>query len=203
MRLSINLFLYITFIIFLIFSFACKSTQKKTNKNNQENNIEDNTEKVITDTEKGLQKHTEAEAFFSEEKNKNEVFRVFISSDSYLRKQLDSFNTIQMKQDDLGDKGSSADLKKFDKIDYKLKAILKLELYPDTGGISRVRFASPSGLGEIDKIISDDITRWEFKFPKKVVSPRNFTVTYMVLLQKKISREDAIKELKKFTKKKH
>ena len=165
-----------------MFSF-CSTTQKKTE---------------ITRTEKQTEifKATEND-YKTKERETGEVFRVFSSSDHYEISQLTAENKIKNHEDIAGNESFSNELKKFDKIDWSSSAKIKLELYPDTGGISRIRFERSSGIGELDKLISDDITRWIFKFPGDVIEPRIFNITYYIVLQNAVTRKQALEELQK------
>lgn len=172
-----SVFFSVTVILTLSFLLSgCKSGQKK-----------DKEPEIIT------QKKSE---FFSQPAENSEVFRVFVHSDGYERRQLEYKDKISVKSDPGGDEAMSAGLTKYNKIDYFANGVIMVELYPDSGSISRVRFARPSGIAEMDQLISDDVTRWEFKFSSDTVHPRKFAVNYGILLQNEVSREEALKTLK-------
>ncbi|MDH5721379.1 MAG: energy transducer TonB [Spirochaetia bacterium] len=142
------------------------------------------------------------EGFFGEPVDEEKAFRVFCSSGYYERRQLNSFEILEIKNDAEGDHLAAEDLKEYDKVDFFGKAVVKIELYPDTGTLSRVRFLRSSGISELDRIISEDITRWKFSFlienKEDDEIPEQFLVEYAVLLEKKISRDEAVEELKKY-----
>ena len=79
--------------------------------------------------------------------------------------------------------------------------IIKVELYPDSGKISRVRFLRPTGLSEMDKLISEDVSRLSFEFEKDNVEPNQFKIEYLILLRNRLSREEAKAFLQKKVKK--
>ena len=136
--------------------------------------------------------------FENEEFNKNEVFRIFISSEKYIRKQAQHTKQIMVEEDTAGDISFKNEIKHYNKINFKAKARLKIVLYEDTGTLSRIRFILSSGISELDKMIADDITRWNFKLLNDKIEPILFEVSYYIFLKNEISREEAKEELKKY-----
>lgn len=134
-------------------------------------------------------------AFFAREVENEEVYRVFVTSDGYTRKQVASNDSIGLKEDKAGDQAIADEIKKFDMVNSLQEGQIRVELYPTTGKFYRVRQAKPSIMKETDKIMSDDTTRWQFHFPKNQIIPKDFRVSYQVLLRKKITREQALKIL--------
>ncbi|MCS6984509.1 MAG: hypothetical protein NZM25_05195 [Leptospiraceae bacterium] len=128
-----------------------------------------------------------------------EVFRIYADANQYIVTQLSYQENIQLKSDEAGNKQVSEELSRYNMVDYFAEGLLKVELFPNTGNFYRVRQLRPSGVVEIDKIISEDITRWQFIFPKGEINPREFKVRYGVKLEKKISRHEAVDILKKHT----
>ena len=106
---------------------------------------------------------------------------------------------LLVEEDPAGDNSFKDQIKHYNKINFKTKAQLKVTLYADTGRLSQIRFVRSSGISELDKVIADDITRWNFKFPGKKIKPILFEVSYYIFLKNEISREEAEKELKKYT----
>lgn len=141
-------------------------------------------------------------AFFSRPPENEEVFRVFITSDGYARKQLSFTENISIKDDPSGDQGVADEFRKFDMVNSLQEGQIRVELYPTTGKFYRVRQSKPSIMKETDKMMSDDITRWQFQFAKNEILPKDFRVSYQVLLRKKITREQAAKILNEQNKKK-
>jgi hypothetical protein len=142
------------------------------------------------------------DAFFAREVENEEVYRVFVTSDGYTRKQVAFPENITMKEDKAGDQAIAEEIKKFDMVNSLQEGQIRVELYPTTGKFYRVRQAKPSIMKETDRIMSDDITRWQFQFPKNQIVPKDFHVSYQVLLRKKITREQALKILSEQNKKK-
>ncbi len=142
------------------------------------------------------------EAFFAREAENEEVYRVFVTSDGYTRKQIAFPESITLKEDKAGDQAIADEIKRFDMVNSLQEGQIRVELYPTTGKFYRVRQAKPSIMKETDRIMSDDITRWQFQFPKNQIIPKDFHVSYQVLLRRKITREQALKILSEQNKKK-
>jgi len=133
--------------------------------------------------------------FFARPADSEELYRIFITSDGYVRKQVAHDDKVQVKEDLSSDQAIADEFKKFDMVNSLQEGQLRIELYPTTGKFYRVRQARPSVMKETDKIMSEDITRWQFKFAKNEIQPNVFKITYQVLLRKKITREQALKIL--------
>lgn len=142
------------------------------------------------------------EAFFNRAPEPEEVFRVFVTSDSYTRKQIAHPETIAVKDDPVGDQAIADEFRKFDMITSLLEGQIRVELYPTTGKYYRIRQSKPSIMKETDKIMSDDVTRWQLVFPKNEIQPKDFRISYQVLLRRRITREQALKILTEQNKKK-
>lgn len=123
----------------------------------------------------------------------NETFRVLLSSDGYTFSQGRYPNHIERNPDKGGDKYISSEISKYDMIDEKRTAIISVWLYPDSGRIMRIRPQTPTYFKEIDSLINDDIMRWNFTFPKKVIEPTKFDIVYRIILRKKKSDDEIIK----------
>ena len=126
-----------------------------------------------------------------------ETFRVLISSDSYVVVQTDYKDSIQREQDPGGDRYICDEIKKYDKIDEMREGLYHVSLYPDRGTLRKVRPYKPLNLIELDSLVIEDIQRWTYKFPRKVVQPYTFYIKYRVVLRKKQTDEQIIKEVQK------
>lgn len=142
------------------------------------------------------------EAFFNRPPEAEEVFRVFVTSDGYFRKQVAFNEKVSIREDAPGDQAIADEFRKFDMVNSLQEGQIRVELYPTTGKFYRVRQSKPSIMKETDKMMSDDITRWQFVFVKEEINPKDFRVSYQVLLRKKITREQALKILSDQNKKK-
>lgn len=142
------------------------------------------------------------EAFFARPAEEEEVFRVFVTSEGYFRKQVAFDENISVKEDKTGDQAIADEFRKFDMVNSLQEGQIRIELYPSTGKFYRLRQSKPSIMKETDKIMSEDSTRWQFQFAKNEIVPKDFRVSYQVLLRKKITREQALKILSEQNKKK-
>lgn len=133
------------------------------------------------------------EKFLKPDKKATEVFRVLLTSDEYKVIQLKNETTMERVPDEGGDKYISSEIQKLDMIDEARLGVISVWLYPDSGSIMKIRSQRPTYFKEIDALLNDDIMRWGFKFPKKVVEPTRFDIVYRVVLSKKQSDEEIIK----------
>jgi len=131
--------------------------------------------------------------FLKPDKNSTEVFRVLLTSGEYKVIQLKNQTTIVRANDEGGDKYMSSEIQKLDMIDEARIAVISVWLYPDSGKVMKIRSQRPTYFKEVDALLNDDIMRWNFQFPKKVVEPAKFDIIYRVVLSKKQSDEEIIK----------
>ena len=193
-------------VALLTIAYCKTADQKKTKKTDIKKELPD-VKSVTAEDEKSIVPLTEKEnedklTFFQAERARGEVFRIFVSSDEFSKQQYKYQEKVSIKDDVATDRELCEELKKtYDKIDYKAQAILKIDLYPDSGTISRVRFLRPTGLSEMDKLISEDVSRLQFEFAdEKNIDPIQFKITYMIMLRKRMTREEAMQLLKKHVK---
>ncbi len=130
-------------------------------------------------------------AFLEKPAENGEVFRIYANSETYRVVQLSHKATIQLKPDEGGNKAVCEEIARYNMVEYFAEGMLKVELYPNNGAFYRVRQARPSGVKELDKLFSEDITRWQFLFPKNEINPREFKIRYGVTLVNKVSRDEA------------
>jgi hypothetical protein len=123
----------------------------------------------------------------------NETFRVLLSSERYTVAQGRYLNYIERNPDAAGDKYISSEMSKYDMINEARTGIISVWLYPDSGRIMKIRSQRPTYFKEIDALINDDIMRWNFTFPRKVIEPTRFDIVYRVVLRKKKSDDEIIK----------
>ncbi|MDH5717971.1 MAG: hypothetical protein OEZ22_10065 [Spirochaetia bacterium] len=175
---------YSAITFFLLLFVSCKSAQVVSEKTEVPDAIVD--------------KYNE---FYSKPNEPDEVFRVLLSSEFYEIRQTAYEDILYVKDDPAGNQMTSEELEQYNKVDYFGRAVLKIELYSKTGKLARLRFLRSSGISEIDRLISEDITRWHFKFQEGVKEedlPDIIIVVYGIVLEKNISREEAVEELKKY-----
>lgn len=165
---------------------------------NQPINIEQGATQMPSDSEIEAMR----EAFFAREAEEEEVYRVFVTSEGYARKQVAFQENIALKEDIKRDQAIADEFRRFDMVNSLQEGQIRVELYPSTGKFYRLRQSKPSIMKETDRIMSDDMTRWQFEFKKNEIVPKDFRVSYQVLLRKKITREQALKILSEQNKKK-
>lgn len=133
----------------------------------------------------------------------DELFRVVIMSDTYTVVQKTSPETISRVEDKSGDKFIYDELTKYDKINEVREAVLTISLFPDTGRIMKIRPKRLAALREIDELIVEDLQRWNFVSPKKkTISPLKFDVRYRIVLRKKQTDDEILKEVREKMKEK-
>lgn len=133
---------------------------------------------------------------FLENKRVPELFKVLFTSEKYQVVQTRYENVIRRVEDKGGDRYMMSEVKKYDKIDEAREGVLKVWLYPDSGKIMKIRPQQPTYLIELDKLITEDLQRWNFEFPKNYISPTEFTIRYRINLRKKQSDEQIMKEIR-------
>jgi hypothetical protein len=137
----------------------------------------------------------ENEEFLNADNKGGEVFRVLLTSDEYKVVQMKNEKTILRTPDEGGDKYMSNEIDKLNIIDEARTGLITVWLYPDSGKIMKIRSQRPTYFKEVDALLNDDIMRWNFTFPKKVVDPTKFDITYRVVLRKKKADEEIIKSV--------
>jgi len=135
--------------------------------------------------------------FLSADDNASEVFRVLISSNHYIVSQMKFGNIIARVKDTGGDEYIIDEIKRLDKINEIREGLISIWLFPDSGSIMKVRPQRPTYIVEVDKLLTDDVQRWNFNFPKKIVQPTKFDIKYRVVLRKTQSDDQIIKEVQK------
>lgn len=134
--------------------------------------------------------------FLEQDKSATELFRVLLTSDEYAVSQMRYDDVIQRKEDKGGDKYMSEEIKKLGKIDEVREGEIAIWLFPDSGRIMKIRPQRPIYLIEVDKLLNDDIQRWDFKFPKKIVEPTKFEIKYRVVLKKTQTDDEILQEVR-------
>lgn len=142
------------------------------------------------------------EEFLSGNDAKGEIFRVLVTSNEYRVIQLKNLDTIKRVDDPGGDQYISEELRQYDKIDEVREARVAVWLFPDSGSIMKIRPMELTYLVELDNIIIQDLQRWSFTFPKKIVEPTKFEVVYRFVLRKNLSDDDIMDEVREMIKEK-
>jgi hypothetical protein len=152
---------------------------------------------TVKDDSKPGKVDAKEDSFLTEEvKNRSEVFRVLMKADAYTVAQKFNAESIGRAKDDSGDQYFMTEIANLNKIDEVRHGIVGVWLYPDTGKLMQVRFLQSTYLRELDTMILDDIQRWTFEFPKKRIDPIKFNVHYKIVLEKKLSDEQIMDEVR-------
>lgn len=141
--------------------------------------------------------------FLEPNRKAREVYRVLLTSDNYLVSQMKYTSSIKRTDDPGGDRYMCSELKKLDKIDEVREGLLSLWLYPDSGRIMKIRTQQSTYLLEVDKLLSEDIQRWSFTFPRKIVEPTRLDIKYRVVLRKTLSDSQIIREVREKMRESH
>ena len=169
--------------LLLLFAVACTTTAKK--------------ESEVTKYD------PTKDVFLTEQvKDKNEIFRVLMTGDVYLVGQKGFENSIARSKDDSGDTYFMGEIKNLNKISETREGVVGVWLYPDSGKLEKVRFLRSTFIRELDAMILEDIQRWNYDFKNKRVDPRYFTVHYKIILEKMLSEEEMLQEMRQSIKEK-
>jgi predicted small secreted protein len=179
-------------ILVLSLAFILSSCNTGQNKSGDVSSLFDQTKEKYREELKKVQKGNED--FLAVKSNVPELFRILFTSDDYIVVQTRAQTIIKRVKDNGGDRYMMEELKKYDIMNEARESIVEIKLYPDTGRVMQIRPYKATYLKEIDKLLLEDIQRWNFEFPKKYVSPLKFTVRYRVALRKKQSDEEIMKE---------
>lgn len=135
--------------------------------------------------------------FLSPDEKADEVFRVLVSSTHYIVSQMKYASVILRVKDTGGDEYIIDEIKRLDKINEIREGLLSIWLFPDSGSIMKVRPQRPTYIVEVDKLLTDDVQRWNFNFPRKIVQPTRFDIKYRIVLRKTQSDDQILKEIQK------
>ncbi len=139
---------------------------------------------VTTGTEEGEQKELSKDPFFQQEPVEGELFRVLITTDSYLVGQVEGGDTILRKPDEVGDREQLEEFQKVNQIydfkDWTFNGLLKVRLNPQSGSIEHIEYVPGENprTWQASKYFQDDLSRFRFTFPGDEVNPTEFLVRY-------------------------
>ncbi|PJZ65106.1 hypothetical protein EHQ27_10185 [Leptospira wolffii] len=140
-------------------------------------------------------------AFFqAASKDKEEYFRVFITSESYKVRQIRGAKYIRRKVDKGGDALISEELVKYNKINYSDDGIIIVILNGNTGAVETIRFNTRvPRINDLAKIIQNDVTRWSMEHSEEKPVVTKYQIFYSIKLENKsgITRDNVKDELKK------
>lgn len=204
-------------IVILNFSLVCKSlpsseaqselSSQSTIPNPTENEILPapvDGEKVFDENGEEIQNSKLQPAFFQQaSKDSLEYFRVILSANQYLVRQIRGSKFIRRIPDTGADDLTREEIHGYDLVNLEDEGILYITLNSNTGSIEVINFdRRVPRINDIAKIIQNDLTRWKFKHESSEEKPiiTKLKVFYQIHLNKTLTREE-IKE-KYFKKKK-
>ncbi|XDD44884.1 hypothetical protein AB3N60_09090 [Leptospira sp. WS39.C2] len=153
--------------------------------------------------EKGeeVQNHTGEIPFFQKKSDlPQEVFRVYIASDSYMVRQIRHTDKIRRKPDLGGDELSKEEMKKYDLLSFVDDGIISIGLNSVTGKLESIAFdRRVPRINDIAKIIQNDASRFNYEHASKDGTPiiTRFLVTYQIRLHPGKTRDEIKQMLQK------
>lgn len=200
-------------IVFLLFTVSCQTTKDSTSTSTEETKSETSIikdllpppggEGEIILNEKGeeVQNHTGEIPFFQKKSDlPQEVFRVYIASDSYMVRQIRHTDKIRRKPDPGGDELSKEEMKKYDLLSFVDDGIISIGLNTVTGKLESIAFdRRVPRINDIAKIIQNDASRFNYEHSSKDGSPiiTRFLVTYQIRLYPGKTRDEIKQMLQK------
>ncbi len=137
------------------------------------------------------------DAYFKAEPAGPEVFRVLITRENYSVRQVGSKDVIKRKPDPNGDKEQLGNYSTFnDKYDFKdwtLRGVLSVRINPHNGEIEHAEYVAGKNprSWQATRFFQEDLSRFNFSFPKNAVLTREFWVTFEWRIKKRPGMSDA------------
>jgi hypothetical protein len=146
--------------------------------------------------------------FFKEPNPAGETFRVLILNDSYTVRQMSGDTDLVKKQDDSGDKEQLNTFQelaaRYDFKDWDFQGLLSVRLHPHRGEIEHIEYVLGQNpkTWQASKLFQEDVSRFQFQFPKGQVTLRDFRVRYRWKIQRRpgLTDEEARKRALEFLK---
>ncbi len=147
----------------------------------------------------------EADAFFSQPPLRLETFRVFISKEQYIVRQLQFHDDIVRIPDFYGDKEQlqffTEEHRKINFKTFRLTGILNIQLNPHNGRPINIKYLpgrAPS-IWQVGKHFINDLSRFRFEFPRGKMPSTELLVSYLWFVEQApgADRHKAIEHLRK------
>lgn len=157
----------------------------------------DETEEETQEPEITAEWYLENDPYFQEKPKPQEVFRILITKDHYILKQVSREKVITRKDDPNGDKDQLDLFQKFSETydfkDWVLKGMLVVKLSKEEGNplehVEFVRGETPKSW-QASKYFQDDVSRLQYEFPNQWKILREFHVQYEWRIEKKEGMTD-------------
>ncbi|MCB1165504.1 MAG: hypothetical protein KDK37_06635 [Leptospiraceae bacterium] len=146
--------------------------------------------------------------FFQEKPVEDEVFRILITEDEYILRQVSANDLIYAKPDPKAQELSHKLFKEYNQkwnfMDSNHEGLLRVKLNPQTGLIENVDYEggkSPRAW-QASIMFRDDLLRYKFGFKAGIVQPREFKVRYQWRINRdpSLSPEEAKRKAMEFIK---
>ncbi|TGK48404.1 LA_2219 family laminin/E-cadherin/plasminogen-binding protein [Leptospira bouyouniensis] len=200
-------------IVFFLSFVSCQTTKDSTPTPTEETKTETNSTKdllpppggegeiILNEKGEEVQNHTGEIPFFQKKSDlPQELFRVYIASDSYMVRQIRHTDKIRRKPDPGGDELSKEEMKKFDLLSFVDDGIISIGLNTVTGKLESIAFdRRVPRINDIAKIIQNDASRFNYEHSSKDGSPiiTKFLVTYQIRLYPGKTRDEVKQMLQK------
>jgi hypothetical protein len=195
------------FTLFLI--LTCRTTSSNSNTNSQNTTpIGDllpppggEGEVILNENGQIVQNNTNEIPFFQKKSDlPTELFRVYMSSDSYMVRQIRGTDKIVRKPDPGADELAKEEIRKFDLINFIDDGYVVVGLNSNTGRLETIAFdRRVPRINDIAKVIQNDASRFNYEHLTKdgVPSVLKFIINYQIRLYPVKSRDEVKQMLQK------
>ncbi|TGN18687.1 LA_2219 family laminin/E-cadherin/plasminogen-binding protein [Leptospira idonii] len=210
--MNLSFFRILGFLLFSLSILAnCKSSQQQSSVSESQA-----VEKIVGDllpppggegeiifNEKGeeVQNSTGEVPFFQKKSDMpNELYRVFMGSDTYQVRQIRSSDKIKRKPDPGGDELTKEEMKRFDLLNFVDDGYVTVGLNSNTGKLETISFdRRVPRINDIAKLIQNDASRWNYEHLSKDGLPlvTKFLINYQIRLYAGKSRDEIKQMLQK------
>ncbi len=207
---SYQMLLRLFFLFCLLNSFAlCKTTNSNTNNTNDAKTLVGDVlpppggegEVILNERGEVVTNHTNELPFFQKKSEiPNELFRVYMSSDSYQVRQIRNADKIIRKPDPGADELAKEEVKRFDLINFIDDGYIVVGLNSNTGKLETIAFdRRVPRINDIAKLIQNDASRFNYEHLTKDGTPSvlKFIINYQIRLYPVKSRDEVKQMLQK------
>ncbi|MCB1138545.1 MAG: hypothetical protein KDK23_07290 [Leptospiraceae bacterium] len=148
----------------------------------------------------------EGDPFFQTKPAEDEVFRILITEEEYVVKQVAAEDYIYLKPSPVARRENHKLFREYDEkwdfMNFTHQGLLRVKLNPQTGMIENVDYegGKPPRAWQASIMFRDDLMRYEFGFKAGIVQPREFKVRYEWRIKKdpNLTPEEARKKAMEF-----
>jgi len=158
-------------------------------------------EVILNEYGQVVQNNTAEIPFFQKKSDlPNELFRVYMSSDTYMVRQIRGTDKIKRKPDPGADELAKEDVRKFDLINFIDDGYVVIGLNSNTGKLETIAFdRRVPRINDIAKVIQNDASRFNYEHLTKDGVPAilKFIINYQIRLYPVKSRDEVKQMLQK------